>query len=152
MKNEPGPFYLRKLNETCPSYRTHRGLTQACKQQYVNSQSCSYSVSSAHRRMRLRAAVRRARWRQKRLSSRAPAERSAGIAAHRIASVPSAHTEPHWGSYRYRGAARNTRNTVRKIHSRGFIVTALQVKLLSINLCFYRDLKPLHVSNSRILM
>lgn len=61
------------------------------------------------------------------------------IASHRIASVPSAHTAPHWGSYPYRGAARITRNTVRKIHSRGFCVTALQVKLLSINLCFITE-------------
>ncbi len=66
----------------------------------------------------------------------AAAERRAGIALHRIASVPSAHTAPHRGSYPYSGAARITRNTVRKIHSRGFSVTALQVKLLSINLCF----------------
>lgn len=112
-----------------------------CTQQYVNSQPCTYSVSSAHRRMRLRVAVRRARWRQKRLSSRAARLRrgeqaSHRIASHRIASVPSAHTAPHWGPYPYSGAARITRNTVRKIHSRCFSVTALQVKLLSINLCF----------------
>ncbi len=113
------------------------GLTQVCTQQYVSSQPCTYWVSSAHRRMRLRAAVRRARWRQKRLITRsAAAERRAEQASHRIASVPSAHTAPHRGSYPYSGAARITRNTVRKIHSRGFSVTALQVKLLSINLCF----------------
>lgn len=80
-----------------------------------------------------------ARWRHERITRGGGAERN--IASHRMASsLFTAHTATHWGSYPYRGAARITRNTVRKTHSRGFIVTALQVKLLSINLCFHWDL------------
>lgn len=75
----------------------------------------------------------------------AAAERSA---AHRTLSLsiaphpsPLAYNAPHWGSYSYRGTARITRSSVRKIHIRGgFIPTALQVMRVFINFFISRDM------------